>query len=173
MLEAFGLVHIARIPAATGNSTASYGRIEIVREDIDEQIDKENSVAAERKALLRKFARTLGIDMDDIMATLLRGGAVHKESIAADETVRLTLSDEERELLKDPTVFFLDDDLDEEVQREREARDGLRFTLEQLDRFGGYIAAHANHAEDPEKEALLDGIYEKVCWLEDTYEEAE
>jgi len=98
---------------------------------------------------------------------------VHKESIAADETVRLTLSDEERELLKDPMVFFLDGDLDEEVQRERKARDGLRFTLEQLDRFGGYIAGHANHAEDPEKEALLDGIYEKILCLEDTYEEAE
>ena len=123
--------------------------------------------------MLRKFARTLGIDVDDVTDMLPRGGAVHKESIAADETVRLTLSDEERELLKDPMVFFLDGDLDEEVQRERKARDGLRFTLEQLDRFGGYIAAHANHAEDPEKEALLDGIYEKILCLEDTYEEAE
>ncbi len=40
------------------------------------------------------------------------------------ETVRLELTPEQRGLLADPEIFFLDPDLNDEVERERRDRDG-------------------------------------------------
>lgn len=160
VLEAFDLVEIERLPAAGGRSTSAYGLVEIVHEDIDD-----GAIRAENKEAV--------VELFESFLAAPRTPSVEKKPIGPDETVCLELTDGERDLLEDPAIFFPDSDLDDEVAREREARNGLHFRLEQLDRFAGYIAAHANHAEDAEMQAALDAIYDKIGWLENMYEPEE
>ena len=44
-------------------------------------------------------------------------------------------------------------------------------TLDELDLLAGYVAAEANHTEDKRRERKLDRIHDRICQVEDTFEE--
>ena len=49
----------------------------------------------------------------------------------------------------------------------------LMMTLDELDDFGGYVAAEANHCDERKKQKKLDGIFEKVQRLLEKYTDEE
>lgn len=45
------------------------------------------------------------------------------------------------------------------------------YTLEDLEDMLGYIAAHANHAEDLELQEKLDALYERLALIQKSYDD--
>jgi hypothetical protein len=94
-----------------------------------------------------------------------------KKQIQVDEKVPLNLTAAERKLVLDG-VTLLDDEF-EQIIRETPTGKPVMVTLDDLDDFGGYIAAEANHCEDKKKEKKLDAIFEKIQQLLGTYTDEE
>ena len=66
----------------------------------------------------------------------------------------------------------LDEDY-EQIIRETPTGKPVMMTLDELDDFGGYIAAEANHCDDKKKEKKLDTVFEKIQSVMDRYTDEE
>ena len=94
-----------------------------------------------------------------------------KKRIEPDEKVPLKLTAAERKLLLEG-VLFLDDEYSQTI-RDTPAGKPVMMTLDDLDDFGGYVAAEANHCNDKKKQKKLDAIFQKVQDLLDNYTDEE
>lgn len=94
-----------------------------------------------------------------------------KKQIEPGEKVPLKLTAAERKLvLEDVTCL---DTGYEKIIRDAPSGKPVMMTLDDLDDFGGYIAAEANHCDDTKKQKKLDKVFEKVQSLLDTYTDDE
>jgi hypothetical protein len=90
-----------------------------------------------------------------------------KKQIQPGEKVGLKLTQTERKLVLDG-LTCLDDEY-EEIVRTTPTSKPVMLTLDELDDFGGYVAAESNHCDEKKKQKKLDGIFEKIQRLLDTY----
>ncbi len=94
-----------------------------------------------------------------------------KKQIQPGETVPLKLTATERKLVLED-LMCLDEDY-EQIIRETPTGKPVMMTLDELDDFGGYIAAEANHCDDKKKEKKLDTVFEKIQSVMDRYTDEE
>lgn len=94
-----------------------------------------------------------------------------RKYIRPDQELPLKLTAAERKLILED-VTCIDPDYSALVN-ETDNNQPLMLTLSDLDEFGGYIAAEANHCPDLMKQKQLDAIFEKVQELLDTYTDEE
>jgi hypothetical protein len=90
-----------------------------------------------------------------------------QQRIQLDEKVSLKLTAAERKLILED-LMCLDRDY-EQVIRDTPPGQPVMMTLDDLDDFGGYIAAEANHCDEKRKQQRLDAIFEKIQALLDKY----
>ncbi|QDU93716.1 plasmid pRiA4b ORF-3 family protein [Lignipirellula cremea] len=90
-----------------------------------------------------------------------------KKQIKPGEKVPLKLTLAERKMVLED-LMCLDQDF-EQIIRDTPSGEPVMMTLDDLDDFGGYIAAEANHCEDNKKQKKLDAVFEKIQRLLDTY----
>jgi len=83
-----------------------------------------------------------------------------KKQIQPGEKVPLKLTVTERKLILED-LMCLDQD-HEQIVRETPTGKPVLMTLDDLEDFGDYIAAEANHCDDKKKEKKLDTVFEKV-----------
>lgn len=90
-----------------------------------------------------------------------------RKQIHPGEKVPLKLTATERKLvLEDLTC--LDPEYEQTI-RETPAGKPVMLTLDDLEDFGGYIAAEANHCDDHKKQKKLDTLFEKIQAVLDRY----
>ena len=94
-----------------------------------------------------------------------------KKRIQPDEKLPLKLTATERKLVLEG-LLCLDEEL-EQIVTGTPAGQPVRMTLDDLEDFGGYIAAEANHCEDKAKRRKLDAIFDKIQGLLDTFTDVE
>lgn len=90
-----------------------------------------------------------------------------KKHIQPDEKVPLKLTAAERRLLLEGVLLL--DEGHTQIIRDTPASKPVMMTLDDLDSFGGYVAAEANHCDDKKKERKLDAILQKIQDLLDQY----
>jgi hypothetical protein len=91
--------------------------------------------------------------------------------VRPDQPVGLKITAAERNLLCED-VTFLDDEYADAI-RQTPADEPIKFTLEDWDDLGGYIAAEANHTEDKKLGKRLDALFDKIQKLLGTYTDQE
>jgi NTP pyrophosphatase (non-canonical NTP hydrolase) len=93
-----------------------------------------------------------------------------KKKIAINEEIPIKLTINDRNLLIDNS--FIDDEQIELLQSATEQRGmiTIHLTLDDLDDLLGYIAFHANHADDSKLEAAFDEMYDRLSEIESMYE---
>lgn len=94
-----------------------------------------------------------------------------KKQIQPGEKVPIKLTAAERKLILED-VTCLDSNY-EQIIRDTPSGKPVMLTLDDLDDFGGFIAAEANHCDDNKKQKKLDAIFEKVQRLLDTHTDDE
>lgn len=94
-----------------------------------------------------------------------------KKNIRPGEKVPLKLNDAERTLVLEE-VNCVDDEYLEAVRRTPPGQP-VMVTLDELNDFGGYVAAEANHTKDKKLQKKLDAIFQKMQDLLDTYTDEE
>ncbi len=94
-----------------------------------------------------------------------------KKQIQPGEKVPLKLTAAERKLVLDD-VTCLDTGY-EQIIRDAPSGKPVMMTLDDLDDFGGYIAAESNHCDDRKKQKKLDAIFERIQSLLETYTDEE
>jgi hypothetical protein len=94
-----------------------------------------------------------------------------RKQIQPGETVPLKLTVTERKLVLED-LMCLDQDY-EEIVRGTPTSKPVMMTLDDLDDFGGYIAAEANHCNDKKKQKKLDAVFQKVQDLLGKYTDEE
>ena len=80
-----------------------------------------------------------------------------KKRIRPGEKVPLKLSGDERKLLLDG-VLCLSTEY-EQLVRDAPADEPVMISLDDVEDFGGYVAAEANHCDDKKKQKKLDAIF--------------
>jgi hypothetical protein len=93
-----------------------------------------------------------------------------KKKIAIREEIPIKLTINDRNLILEES--FIDDE-QIELLRSAEEQKGIitiHLTLDDLDDLLGYIAFHANHADDPKLEAVFDEMYDRLYEIESMYE---
>lgn len=90
-----------------------------------------------------------------------------RKRIPPDDSVPLKLTATERKFVLED-LMCLDQHL-EQVLRNTPTGKPVMMSLDQLDDFGGYIAAEANHCDDPKKQKKLDTIFQKIEHLLGTH----
>jgi DNA-binding MarR family transcriptional regulator len=85
--------------------------------------------------------------------------------------VRLTL--QERKLILERT--FIDDEMEGRLRGATPRGSSLvvRLTLDDVDDLAGHVAAEANHCPEPRVRRVLDGVYERLTSVEQTFTEEE
>ena len=94
-----------------------------------------------------------------------------KKQIQPDEKVPLKLTATERKLVLND-VMSLDQEYEQIIDGTASGKPAM-MTLDELDDFGGYIAAEANHCDDAKKQKKLDAVFQKVQDLLETYTDEE
>ena len=94
-----------------------------------------------------------------------------KKHVQPGEKVPLKLTASERKLVLEGLVCL--DTNHEKVIRNTAPGKPVLMSLDELDDFGGYIAAEANHCHSKTKQNKLDGIFEKIEKLLDEYTDEE
>ena len=94
-----------------------------------------------------------------------------KKQIQPGEKVPLKLTVTEWKLILEDLMCL--DQEHEQIVRETPTGKPVMMTLDDLDDFGGHIAAEANHCDDKKKEKKLDTVFEKVQRLLATYTDEE
>ena len=89
--------------------------------------------------------------------------------IKSDEKVPLELNDRERELIMEHT--FADEELTNRLRvvTKKGQRPIFRFTLDDLDELGGFVAAEANHTKDKKLRRELDRLFGRIQTTLDSY----
>ena len=90
-----------------------------------------------------------------------------KKQIQPDEKVPLKLTATERKLVL-TDLMSLDEEYEQIIEGTPSGKP-VMMTLDELDDFGGYIAAEANHCDDKKKQKKLDAVFQKVQSLLETY----
>jgi hypothetical protein len=96
---------------------------------------------------------------------------MRKKLIQPDEKVPLKLTVAELKLILED-VMCLDRNY-EEIVRNTPSGMPVMMKLYELEDFGGYIAAEANHCDDPKKQKKLDAVFDKIQKVQDRYESVE
>ena len=94
-----------------------------------------------------------------------------RKQIQPGEKVPLKLTAAERKLALED-LLCLDDDY-EQIIRDTPSGKPVMMTLDDLEDFGGFIAAEANHCDDKKKQKKLDAIFQKIENLMDRYTDEE
>lgn len=94
-----------------------------------------------------------------------------KKQVQPGEKLPLKLTASERKLILEDLVC-LDQDF-EQIIRDTPSGKPVMMILDDLDDFGGYIAAEANHCDDKQRQKKLDTVFDKTQKLLDTYTEEE
>ena len=94
-----------------------------------------------------------------------------KKYIQSGEKVPLKLTATERNMILED-LMLLDQNY-EEIVRNTPSEKPVMMTLDDLEDFGGYIAAEANHCEDKKKQTKLDNIFQKIQKLLYRYSDEE
>lgn len=94
-----------------------------------------------------------------------------KKHIHPGDKLPLKLTAAERKLILDDLMSL--DKKHEQVIRETPPGKPVMMSLDDLDDFGGYIAAEANHCENKKKQNKLDAIFGKIEKLLDNYTDEE
>lgn len=94
-----------------------------------------------------------------------------KKQIQPGEKLPLKLTAAERKLILDEFIVTAMEY--EALLRDTPLTQPLMLTLDELEDFGGYIAAEANHCDDTKKQKKLDAIFEKIQFLQDRYTDEE
>jgi hypothetical protein len=89
--------------------------------------------------------------------------------IKPGEKVPLELNERERELILEHT--FADDELTNRLRvvPKKGQRPIFRFTLDDLDELGGFVAAEANHTKDKKLRKELDRLFDRIQTALDSY----
>ena len=89
--------------------------------------------------------------------------------IKPGEKVPLELNERERELILGHT--FADDELTNRLRvvPKKGQRPIFRFTLDDLDELGGFVAAEANHTKDKKLRKELDRLFDRIQTALDSY----
>lgn len=90
-----------------------------------------------------------------------------KQQIRPSEKLPLKLTAAERKLVLEG-LTCLDQEI-EQVIRDTPSGKPVMMPLDDLDDFGGYVAAEANHCKDKKKQKKLDAIFEKIGALLDKF----
>jgi hypothetical protein len=90
-----------------------------------------------------------------------------KKHIRSDEKLSLKLTASQRKLVLDE-VMSLEREI-EQIIRDTPAGESVMMNLGDLDDFGGYVAAEANHCDAPKKQKKLDTIFKKIQALLDKF----
>ena len=94
-----------------------------------------------------------------------------KKQIQPGEKVPLKLTAAERKLVLED-LMCLDQDYEKLIQDTPTGKP-VMMTLDDLDNFGGYIAAESNHCDDTKKQKKLDAVFENVQDLLGKYTDEE
>src|SRR5215208_6496423 len=86
-----------------------------------------------------------------------------KKHIQTGEKLPLKLTAAQRILVLDGLTCL--DQAVEQIVRDTPAGEPVMMTLDDLDVFGGYVAAEANHCHDKSKTRKLDTIFDKIQGL--------
>lgn len=89
--------------------------------------------------------------------------------IPAGRPVALKLTRSQRDLLAD--IILLDEEIEDKLNEMPPGETTVMLTLDELDLLAGYVAAEANHTEDKRRERKLDRIHDRICQVEDAFEE--
>ncbi len=93
-----------------------------------------------------------------------------RKKIRPGEKVPVHITGREKKLLDE--LLLLDDEYVKRFRKVDKGGDFVgEFTLGDLDDFLGWIAAEANHAENPRKEKKLDDLYGKIAHIERLYDD--
>jgi Plasmid pRiA4b ORF-3-like protein len=89
--------------------------------------------------------------------------------VKPDEKVPLELNERERKLILEHT--FADDELTNRLRvvPQKGQRPIFRFTLDDLDELGGFVAAEANHTKDKKLGKELDRLFDRIQTTLDSY----
>jgi hypothetical protein len=89
--------------------------------------------------------------------------------VKPDERVPLELNEREQELILEHT--FADDELTNRLRvvSKKGQRPIFRFTLDDLDELGGFVAAEANHTKDKRLRKELDRLFDRIQTTLDRY----
>ena len=82
----------------------------------------------------------------------------------------MKLAQAERGFLLD-TLIDIDKEVEDKLRAVPPAESKVMLTLDELDLLAGSIAAEANHTEDKKLERRLERIYDRICRLEEKFEE--
>jgi len=94
-----------------------------------------------------------------------------KKQVRPDEKLPLKLTASERKLVLEG-LTCLDQEI-EQIVRDTPTGQPVKMTLDDLDDFGGYVAAEANHCTDKTKARKLDAVFEKIQALLDKFTDEE
>jgi hypothetical protein len=94
-----------------------------------------------------------------------------KKHVRPNEKLPLKLTAAERKLVLQG-LTCLDQEI-EQIVRDTPSGQPVMMTLDDLDDFGGYVAAEANHCKDKAKARRLDTIFEKIQDLLDRFTDEE
>jgi hypothetical protein len=94
-----------------------------------------------------------------------------RKHIRSGEKLPLKLTAAQKTLVLEG-LTCLDSDI-ERIIRDTPSGQPVKMTLDDLDDFGGFVAAEANHCEDKSKAKKLDTIFEKIQDLLETYTDDE
>jgi hypothetical protein len=94
-----------------------------------------------------------------------------KKRIQPGERVPLRLTAAERKLILEGLLCL--DEAYERIIRETPAGKPVMMTLDELDDFGGYVAAEANHCDDKKKQKRLDVVFGRIQGVLDRYTDEE
>ena len=94
-----------------------------------------------------------------------------KKQIQPGEKVPLKLTAAERKLVLED-LMCLDQDYEQIIQGTPTGKP-VMMTLDDLDDFGGYVAAESNHCDDTKKQKKLDAVFEKIQQLLGKYTDEE
>ncbi len=94
-----------------------------------------------------------------------------KKQVQPGEKLPLKLTAAERKLVLEGLTCL--DQEAEQIVRDTPTGQPVMMTLDDLDDFGGYVAAEANHCKDKSKTKKLDAIFEKIQGLLDKFTDEE
>ena len=90
--------------------------------------------------------------------------------IPAGQPVGLKLTQTERELLLD-ALILIDEKIEDKLRAVAPGESKVMLTLDELDLLAGSVAAEANHTKDKKLEQRLERIHDRICQLEEMFEE--
>jgi len=90
--------------------------------------------------------------------------------IPAGQPVGLKLPQTEREFLLN-TLIDIDKEVEAKLRAVAPGESKVMLTLDELDLLAGSVAAEANHTKDKKLEQRLERIHDRICQLEEMFEE--